>query len=296
MKKIWIILVGISLTIGTSLFSQGALLKETNWKKKTIELRTNVKLEYAEQGDADEIPVILLHGIGDSWHSFEKVLQYLPVSLHVFAITQRGHGNSSKPDTGYRPNDFAGDVAAFMKEKRIAKAVIAGHSMGGVNALQFSLAYPHLVAGVVLIDSDPAFSNNPGFPEFYQDLLKMSGNFDRNFMNDFQQSTLARPIDTAYFRFLVDEALKVPVPVFRQAFKGFLDVDFSVQLKNIGVPLLAFWGGKDTFCNRSDQEEFLKNCKNAKLVVYENTGHALHWEEPERFAGDLADFISKSVK
>jgi hypothetical protein len=68
----------------------------------TIGLSTNVRLEYAELGNPDGIPVILLHGYTDSWHSFEMILPYLPASLHVYAISQRGHGNSSKPQQGYQ--------------------------------------------------------------------------------------------------------------------------------------------------------------------------------------------------
>lgn len=259
---------------------------------KTIELSTKVKLEYAEQGNPDGIPVIFLHGITDSWHSFETVLPHLPGSFHAFAITQRGHGNSSKPDRDYRSKNFAADVAAFISQKKLGAVFIVGHSMGGVNAQQFALDYPQLVKGIVIIGSDPSFKNNPSMPEFYQEVLKMDGAMDRKFMEDFQKSTLAKPIDSSYFNFLVEEGLKTPVRVFKAAFTGIMEVDFSEELKKINAPVLIFWGDADSICTRKGQDILQRNIKNSKLLVYEDTGHALHWEEPQRFADDLADFIN----
>jgi len=60
------------------------------------------------------------------------------------------------------------------------------------------------------------------------------------------------------------------------------------------APVLIFWGSKDMICFRRDQENFARNLKNEKLIVDEGTGHALHWEEPERFAADLASFIKSN--
>ena len=64
---------------------------------KAIALSTGVTLPYVEQGDPDGVPVILLHGVTDSWRSFEPVLPHLPPSIHAFALTQRGHGDADRP-------------------------------------------------------------------------------------------------------------------------------------------------------------------------------------------------------
>ena len=74
---------------------------------KSIELSSEVRLPYVEQGDISGTPVIFLHAIADSWHSFERVLPHLPDSIHAFVVTQRGHGDASRPADGYRPDDFA---------------------------------------------------------------------------------------------------------------------------------------------------------------------------------------------
>src|SRR5262245_48124812 len=82
--------------------------------EKFISLSTGVRLEYVEQGPSDGIPVVFLHGVTDSWHSFEGVLRHLPPTVHSFAISQRGHGDSSRPESGYLLSDLSDDLAAFM--------------------------------------------------------------------------------------------------------------------------------------------------------------------------------------
>lgn len=268
----------------------GSFLEE-KFKVQRIALKTGVELEYVEQGDQHGVAVIFLHGITDSWHSFETTLPHLPSNIHAFAVSQRGHGNSERPPGNYRPKDFAADVAAFVEQKNTGPVVIAGHSMGGVNAQRFAIDFPHLTKALVIIDSDPAFINNPGMSEFYEMVMKLESPLSRAFMTEFQKSTLAKPIDSAYFNLVVSEGLKVPVPVFQAACRDMLEVISVAELQRIDKPTAIFWGDKDALCFCKGQEELKKNIRDSRLIIYGNTGHALHWEEPARFAKDLAQFI-----
>jgi len=306
MKKLIIVLVLVALATSITPFAQdiNRLISKQIFEiafldpqpvVKTITLPGRVKLEYAEQGNADGTPVIFLHGITDSWHSFESVLANLPSSIHAFAISQRGHGDSERPLQNYTPKDFAGDIAEFVKQRQLNKVFIVGHSMGGVHAQKFAIDYPELTKGLVIIGSDPSLKNNPGMPEFYQEVSKMEGAIDRKFMDEFQRATLADPIDSTYYNLLVDEGIKVPASVFKAALAGLMQVDFTGQLNQINSPSLIFWGNKDAFCTFKGQETLITNIKNSRLIVYGNTGHALHWEEPKKFSEDLLNFIDKII-
>jgi pimeloyl-ACP methyl ester carboxylesterase len=77
-------------------------------------LTTGVRLHYAEQGDPAGQPIILLHGYSDSWYSFSRVLPALAATYHIYALDQRGHGDSDRPAQGYGMPDFAADVVAFL--------------------------------------------------------------------------------------------------------------------------------------------------------------------------------------
>lgn len=265
-------------------------------KEQYIQLSTGVKLEYVERGNEIGIPVIFLHGISDSWHSFEKVLPLLPPSIHAFSVTHRGHGNSSKPATGYHPKDFAADIAAFIEQKKLGSAIVVGHSMSGVIVQRFALDYPQLLKGLVIIASDPAVKQNPGMPEFISEVEKMEGVVERSFMVEFQKSTLAKPIDSAYFELIVDESMKMPVTAFKASFKGLIDVDYVAELKKIKTPVLILWGDADAFFKADGQELLKKNISHAKYITYKGAGHAIHWEEPVRFAKDITSFVNSIRK
>ena len=110
-------------------------------------------------------------------------------------------------------------------------------------------------------------------------------------MDEFQKATLAKPVDSAFYRMLVDEGVKTPVRVFKAALKGLLQADLVRDLRTVHCPALIFWGDKDAFCYREAQERMTSNIKKSKLVVYEGAGHSLHWEDPKRFVNDLVPFV-----
>jgi non-heme chloroperoxidase len=262
---------------------------------KTITLSNNITLEYAEQGYTGGTPVIFLHGYTDSWHSYETVMPYLPENIHAFAITQRGHGDSDKPDAGYNPKDFANDVALFIKQKKLNKVIVAGHSLGGLVVQRFALDFPQLCKGVVIISSDASFADNPGMADFLAVVDQLQDPVDRTFSAEFQKSTITKPISESYFNTVVDESQKVPARVWKAIAHELRQVNYVPELKTIKQPVLIMWGDKDGVCFRNDQDIMAKNIKRSKLVVYKNTGHALHWEEPARFADDLLKFV-ESIK
>ena len=105
-----------------------------------------------EHRSTDGTPVILLHGVTDWWRSFEHVLPHLPRSLRAIAVTQRGHGNSTKPAT-YHYGEMAADIAALLDALQMPSAVIVGHSMGGQVAMRLALDRPSRVRGLVLLAS-----------------------------------------------------------------------------------------------------------------------------------------------
>lgn len=262
----------------------------------SVELPGHIKLEYVEQGDPQGKPLLLLHGVTDSWHSFETVMPHLPSSIHAFALSQRGHGDSSRPETGYRYHDFAADVAAFMDALKIEAAVIAGHSMGSSVAQRFAIAYPERTLGLFLTGASAALRGNPAVVELWDSAVSnLTDPVDPDFVREFQASTLARPVPEAFFETVMRESLKVPARVWRATFEGFLEDDFSGELSRIKAPVLIVWGDQDAICLRSDQDAALKAIAGSQLVVYTGAGHAPHWEDPSRFAAELVRFVETSV-
>jgi non-heme chloroperoxidase len=237
----------------------------------------------------------LLHGVSDSWHSFEPVLPHLPASIHAFALTQRGHGDSDRPMTGYRTRDFAADVEAFVNSHGLGPVLVVGHSMGSTHAMRFAIDHPRRTLALVLVGAFASYRGNPVVSDFWQSTVsQLTDPIDPALVREFQESTLAHPVPPEFLDTVVRESLKMPARVWRAAFEGFLENDFADELGKIQAPTLILWGTEDAFASRRDQDALLKAIAGSQFVVYQNAGHALHWEEPERFAADLAA-LARSV-
>jgi non-heme chloroperoxidase len=261
-------------------------------KEKSIALPTGVTLSYVEHGKSDGIPLILLHGFTDSWHSYGHLLRKFPNKFRVIALSQRGHGNSTKTARTDHVGFFAADLAAFIREKNLGACTIVGHSLGGLITQQFALDYPELTRAVVIVASEASFADNQGITEFVGELKKLTDPVDPKFAEGFQWSTIVKPLDSAMVDEFIGESMKVPAKVWNSVGHLLMTTDCTKNLHTIQAPALILWGDKDSICLWKGQQELNHGLQNSKLVVYKGTGHALHWEEGERFVNDVVSFVN----
>jgi 2-(acetamidomethylene)succinate hydrolase len=105
--------------------------------------------------------LIFLHpssGYGRMW---QETTAYLPAEYNVYALDQRGHGDSSRPDGEYSAEELSRDLKLFIDKLGLQRVIVAGHSLGGRVALCFAAAYPGNTAGLIMV-AGPHLSN------FYQ--------------------------------------------------------------------------------------------------------------------------------
>jgi non-heme chloroperoxidase len=263
---------------------------------KSLEIPNGVRLPYVERGDPSGVPVVFLHGFLDSWRAFEPVLSYLPESIHAFAVTQRGHGDASRPAAGYGVPDFAADLTAFMNVLHLEAAVIVGHSMGSAVAQRFALDHPDRTSGLVLVGASASLRANPDAREAWDVLLSgLTDPVDPELLREGLKNTLALPVPRALYESLLQENRKVPVFVWRAALDARWreEGDFAGELARIRTPTLILWGDRDVRYPRSEQEAIAAAIPDSRLVVYPGAGHLLHVEEPGLMASDLAAFIAE---
>jgi pimeloyl-ACP methyl ester carboxylesterase len=260
---------------------------------ETVRLRNGVTLPYVEQGDPSGVPVVLLHGLSDSWYSFECLFPHLPPSIRAFALTQRGHGDADRPASDYAPREFAADVAEFINTLGIGPAVVVGHSMGSTVAQQFAVDYPAQTRGLVLIGSFIDFTGNPVIAELWSAVETLVDPIELDFVREFQEATLAQPIPSAYLETVVAESMKMPARVWKAALAGLVATNLAGELADIAAPTMVVWGDRDGFAPRGEQEALAVAIPNAELTIYRGAGHAVHWEEPSRVAADIAAFVAR---
>jgi non-heme chloroperoxidase len=260
------------------------------------ELANGITLQYAEQGDPAGLPIIFLHGVTDSWRSFELMFAHLPGSFRAIALSHRGHGDSDRPGSGYRAKDFAADLVALMDALGLERAVIVGHSMSTQCAQRFAIDHPERVLALALIGAFATMRGNAQAQEFWaSEVAQLSDPIAPTLARAFQESTLAQPIPAWFLDTAVAESLKVPARVWRAAFEGFLQDDVLPELGGIQASTLIIWGDQDGFCSRAMQDALVAAIPRATLAIYAGVGHATHWEEPQRVTADLVTFVNTAV-
>jgi pimeloyl-ACP methyl ester carboxylesterase len=112
------------------------------------------------------------------------------------------------------------------------------------------------------------------------------------FVREFQTSTIFHPPSDEFFKGVLRETMRLPAHVWRDVMTEMMSARANADLAKIKAPTLILWGDKETIFLRSEQDALLAALPNARLKVYEDTGHAMHWERPERFARDLQEFMN----
>jgi pimeloyl-ACP methyl ester carboxylesterase len=250
-----------------------------------------IRLPYVEQGDPDGTPVVFLHGFTDSWRSWEQVLPLLPDSIRAIAVTQRGHGDAARPTSGYGLVDYAVDVATLIAELDLGRVVLVGHSMGAWVAERVAIDHPHRVLGTVLVGAIGPGAQNEVIVGLAEECAALTDPIDPAYAREFQLSTTERPLAPELLDTFVGESLKVPGRVWKETAARFLDIDLTAELGAVSSPALLVYGDCDAFVPSDEQQRLSAAIPRSHRLVYEGIGHAVHWDDPERFAEHLAEFV-----
>lgn len=262
----------------------------------SVALRTGITLSFATVGDPSAPVVVLLPGPTDSWRSYEPVLDQFPSSVRAVAVSQRGHGDSDKPPTGYRVQDFAADVPPLLDALGVERAVVAGHSGSCLVARRVALDHPDRVAGIVLESSPTTLRGHAGLNEFVESVVfGLQDPIDPTFARSFVADTSSERVAPELIDRMASELVKVPTRVWREMFTGLLAYDDLLEIGNISVPALLVWGDADRLVDRDMQTMLVERIRGAELIVYDSAGHTPRWEDPARFAADVAAFVQRSL-
>ncbi len=254
-----------------------------------IDLATGVTLSYVSTGPASGTPVLLLHAWGESRRSFDRLLPLLPATIHAIAMDQRGHGDAGKPKAGYSLEHFAEDIVAFMDAAGISTAVLVGSSSGGYVAQQVAVTRRDRVAGLVLVGSPRDLQGRPAFADEVEQLSDpMDAGWVRESLTWFPQF---HQVPQWYIDDRVRDGVRIPANVWRATFNGLIAARPPTDGGTIAAPTLVIWGDRDELLTREQEEALVAAIPGARLLIYEDTGHLVLWEQPERVACDLITFV-----
>ncbi len=143
-----------------------------------ITVEEDVKLEVLEWPGSGR-PVVLLTGSGNTAHVYDDFAPKLAGCCHIYAVTRRGFGFSSHPESGYTDQRLADDVWKVIETLKVPSPVLVGHSMAGAELTTLGSQHSDRLSGLVYLDAgaDPADFpwSNPAFRALVQKQRRRPG-------------------------------------------------------------------------------------------------------------------------
>jgi non-heme chloroperoxidase len=260
----------------------------------TTPLATGPRIHYAEQGDPDGEPIVFLPAYTDSWFSYSRVLPLLPSRYHAYAVDQRGHGDSERPDCCYAVEDFTADLVAFLDTVGAERATLVGHSASCFVARRVAEAHPQRVARLILIGSPGSLGDNDEELGLQAAVRALEDPVPVQFARELQGAAAHVALPEPFFERLVAESLKLPARVWKSTLDGLFAFDDAADLGRITAPTLLIWGEWDRWLPREEEDQLAATIPEARVIVYPATGHSPNWERPERVAADLDAFLREA--
>ena len=259
-------------------------------REHDVQLPSGVRLHYIEQGPASGPGVLLLHGYSDSSFSWSRVMPLLPPELRVVAIDQRGHGRSDRPERGYSLDDFATDALQAMETLGIDSATVVGHSMGSFVARRVAERAPERVQRLVLLGS-ASTAANAVVRELLGVVNGLTDPVEPGFVREFQMSTAARPVPPEFLERVIANSQAMPARVWKAALASLVEYRPSGAIQ---CPTLVVGGDVDGVFSAAEQAQLARQIPGAVLDLEPGVGHALNWEDPDRFIASLLRFLGST--
>lgn len=263
-----------------------------------VNVEPNVKIAVNDINCEAEKTIVFLHGWPLSGKIFEYQRNILPhLGFRVVIIDLRGFGKSDAPAWGYTYNDLATDIYMVVKCLGLKDFVLAGFSMGGAIAIRYMTLYGYGVRKLALLGAAaPSFVKRKNYPygmepqdvnklieQAYTDRPLMASNFGKLLFNLSHSDEVKE-----WFKLISYEASGIGTI---QTAISLRDEDIRSELSRIGVQTGIFHGKEDLICPYEFALILKEQIPNSILYTFEESGHAVFYDELEAFNHTFFEFI-----
>jgi pimeloyl-ACP methyl ester carboxylesterase len=267
------------------------------------------RIAYLVSGDpASGRPVLLLlHGMAGSSSTWRDVIPGLGHRYTVVAPDLPGHGQSDKPRQDYSLGAQANAVRDLLVALGIDHATVVGHSLGGGIAMQLAYQHPSYCERLVLVSSGGLGQevswilralSFPGaeylLPVLFPGFARRAGDAMGGWLHGVGLRAPAIQEEWAAYRSLGDPEART---AFLRSLRAVIDLTgqtVSAQdrlyLASM-IPTLIMWGERDRIIPVAHARQAHDAMPGSRLVVFDDCGHFLHAEEPQRFVESITGFV-----
>jgi non-heme chloroperoxidase len=265
-----------------------------------VTVAEDVTLAYEESGDPDQQALLLLHGISMSRRYFHRQLESLGERARVIALDLRGHGGSSKVESGHTIPQYARDVERFIAALSLEQPVLLGWSMGAFVAWDYlRQSGTGAVGGLIVCDEAASDFKWPDFPHGFIDLPTLHALMSdvqtdqRAFLEHLVPEMFHHEQDPRDVEWMVAECMRLPLGGLAAILFDQSVQDYRESVKAIDIPTLICWGRHDALLPVSGAYDLLERIPRSELVLFEESGHCPFLEEAEKFNATVGEFVTQ---
>ncbi len=262
----------------------------------------NIKVHYRIEGSGP--PLLLLHGTGASLHTWDKWTDLLQSTYTIYRLDLPGFGlTGATYDRNYSMDNYIAFIHSFTEQLGLKSFAIAGNSLGGNIAWNYTLTYPDRVRQLVLIDAAGYPLGRPTQSLAFQ--VAQNPFLSPLLLHITPKSFIRKNLlqvygdDSKVSDELVDRYHDLTLR--RGNRRAFVDrantnfADRSQDIPKISCPTLVLWGELDTWIPLSHAYKFKNDIPNATLITYPGAGHIPMEEIPTRTARDLDTWLKSQI-
>ncbi|WP_049954941.1 alpha/beta fold hydrolase [Halostagnicola larsenii] len=262
-----------------------------------VEVEENVELFVQDWGSGT--PFVFIHGWPLSHRMFEYQYIQLPrEDIRCIGIDLRGYGQSSKPWSEYDIDMFADDIKSVLDELNVDDVTLVGFSMGGGIVTRYMSRHneEHVGRLALLGAASPVLTERPDFPEgidkaVFTDLAKGCYQDRAKVSSEFTNSIFHSEPSTELKDWFQNMSMESSPQAMADSIESVGDMDLRSDLNDITVPTLICHGVHDQACPfELTAEKLHEGIENAELVRFEESSHALFYEEKEKLNQQLVEF------
>ena len=288
-------------------------------KVQFVTVQEGVRLEVLDWGGQGR-PLIFLAGNGDTAHAFDSFAPKFTGQNHVYGITRRGFGASSKPvpaNGNYSADRLGDDIFAVMQALRIERPVLVGHSLAGEELSSIGSRFPNKVSGLIYLDAAVSWAfYDPAHPQVEIEMNEIKKRIAEIEAGGVDEQAKLRELEVAIAKFETvlhqsNEDVKTmpPLPP-RSPIQAALN--FGVErYTSIPVPVLAIFAcphdwnhffpndperraarlAADTARCTAQAEAFARGVRTARVVRIPNADHYVYRSNEAQVIDEMKKFL-----
>jgi pimeloyl-ACP methyl ester carboxylesterase len=268
----------------------GAEEKSLKTESHFARLGTN-RIHYVTQGQGSNA-IVFIHGWGCNAGFWREQVSAFADKARVVLIDMPGHGESDKPEVDYTMEYFADAVIAVMRDAKVERATLVGHSMAAPVICKMYAKAPERVAGLVAVDGflrrpkvGPEQAENMAAPyrkPDYREQVKQMVNF--MFQNPGTETLRDR---------VTSEMVKTPQHVLASAMGEMFNLKQPAwDLAKVDVPVMSI-NAKSPMWTENYESYVRSLSPKADYRLIEGTGHFVMLEKPDEFNATLMEMLTK---